>query len=199
MNEPKESEIPQKNAEIKVNANALQCVCGYYQWWANEELIEKIIKQLKKKISALNQENVKKPYKVDFDEIKNHLESRNDLSDEKLFCVYVGISKTNVLHRLISCHVMGKNRSTLRKSIGRIFDWNEIGISDFIGKLFITYRYVDEDFPLEDEEEKLINKVECDKRYFRLLNVDKNYFYRDKEYPDNENLTWILKNKIRND
>ena len=94
---------------------------------------------------------------------------------------------------------MGKNKSTLRKSISRIFSWNEGEVNEFIDNLLITYRYVDREFPLEDEEEKLINKVENGKRYFRLLNIDKNYFYRDKKCCRNENFTWILEKKIRND
>lgn len=113
---------------------------GIYKWWAKKTDLDTILDALEIKFNS--------------DELK-YIENENEW-----YCIYVGQAKS-LENRIQDTHVNGRNKSTLRKSIGAILRKKhgnqdlEEEINNFIDKLAIKYRQVNS-ANLDQEEAKEI-------------------------------------------
>lgn len=127
---------------------------GVYQWWCDEKILRKILKNLDIKYS----ECIKDIEKKDFSII-------NGGRKIKLHCVYVGES-SDLRRRIISNHINGDySKSTFRKTIAAVLigKVNEKAINKIIDSFYICWEYKKN---CHEYQNKLINMK------FRPLNND---------------------------
>lgn len=145
-----------------VDAEILKDVPGLYKWWAKEDLVKELLRDL-------GYGNPKFGKNVKFEDLKRDGHFAYDASGTYC-CVYVGISD-NVLRRIIANHVFGSmNNSTLRRHIGYIIQnrnpkkpLNNKELKPLIDSVILQMRIsisyvVGDKTDLENEEKKQINE-----------------------------------------
>ena len=158
-----------------IKAEKLKELPGFYKWWAKKEDVDFLLDALGRK-----DQNFQKA--VEFDSLKGYFEQKNGL-----FCIYVGISESNLLGRIISNHINGStNNSTLRRHLGYVIQNGnqfqndkksykddkeklKIHINDFLNRLTVSCVLHSKD-GLKQKETDLINEK------LHILNTDKNKY-----------------------
>lgn len=136
--------------DLRKNKACVTAEPGIYKWWAKKPELKIILDKLKLK----------------WNDLVKGFEEENGW-----FCIYVG-QATSLESRLVKNHIMGKRKSTLRRSIDAIIkdpnkqDNKEIkeSINSFIDKLEVEYK----SFALEKLDE--MEKKEIGSQYLRIFN-----------------------------
>lgn len=171
------SEI-RKTDKFKETFKSLAKLPGYYKWWADENITDKILDKLDKE----NKKTIKQYY----------LEQKDGL-----FCIYVGITTRPIKARLkehIFKHsdrlIINNFLSTLRKSISTLFNddmRDETTTNAIIDKLYVECFVFDEPKDIADKKIKQIeanllkNNSEDYNNKLYILNIDIN------KHPYNQN------------
>lgn len=144
---------------------------GIYKWWAEKSELKSILDV----------------FGIQLKDVENEIEQKGGL-----YCIYVGQAKS-LEDRLKGNHVNGRQKSTLRKSVGAIFAKKygtksiENKLNDFIDKLKIEYRLVSVE-KLDDEERKEIGH-----KFLRILNGQHNAHPLRKAFDISNVLTRLRK------
>ena len=149
---------------------------GIYKWWAEKSELKTILDVLGIPLKDS--------------------ESEIERNKEGLYCIYVG-KADSLEDRLKGNHVNGREKSTLRKSIGSVLLKKygpkdiEKKINGFIDKLKIEYKLVAQD-KLNDEE-----KNEIKKPYLRVFNGTHNKHPLRTEYDLRNKMADLRKKMIK--
>lgn len=149
---------------------------GIYKWWAEKAELKIIIDMLC----------------VPLKDIESGIEQNNGL-----YCIYVG-QANSLEDRLKGNHVNGRNKSTLRKSIGAVllkkYEPKDIEkkINEFVDKLNVKYKLVSQD-KLDDAE-----KNEIGPQYLRVFNSKHNKHSLRTKYGITGKLTDLRKEFEKN-
>lgn len=167
----------QKDEEFWIEARELKALPGFYKWWAKKEDVVFLL-------NALGRDDTEFQKTVKFQSLEDegHFEQKNGL-----YCIYVGISESNLLGRIVSNHINGcTTNSTLRRHLGYVIQNGvqfqndkkkykedkeklKTHIDDFLKKLTVSCVLHDK-AGLKQKESDLINEK------LHILNTDKNKY-----------------------
>ena len=133
---------------------------GVYKWWCKKEDFDCLLKALGK----------------NFSDVQKYVEYSKE---EKLFCFYVGQTKSSFAKRIKGQHLKNTEKSTLRRSVKALF--KEENINNFLDKCSLSYTSMGKG-QIDMAERKEINN------WIRLLNLrDLNDIDKEKDFIDLRN------------
>ena len=144
---------------------------GIYKFYVKKDRFEEMLVKLGLTFSDLNGEIEKCEF------------------DDEFYCVYVGQTKAKdgFYSRVYHSHILGKKkskkeRSTLRKSLRAIFNFNDNDLNSFLNENSEESLFVLIDEP--DESKIDFNELNAiNNNGFKILNINDNgYYFKFKEY-----------------